>query len=84
MGLFLGVFQFYTGKILPPHKSVDVGWGNLDQNWTEMETMFKTPDKENELVSFSFMETLIERKQYRLNLNFNVLPVAYPIGKCFR
>ena len=84
MCLILGIFHFFIGYILPSRKSVDVGWGNLSQNWTEMETMFKTPDKETDLVSFSFMETLIERKQYRLYLNFTVLPVAYPIGKCFR
>ena len=46
--------------------------------------MFKTPNKENELVLFTFMESLKDRKQFRHNMNFTVLPVAYPIGKCFR
>ena len=64
--------------------AVGVGWGNLDQNWTDSEIMFKTPEKENELVTFSFMESLKDRKQYRHDLNFTILPVAYPIGKCFR
>ena len=80
----LGVFQFFTGNISPTKPSVDVGWGSLDQNLTEMETMFKTPEKDDKLVYFSFMESLKDRKQYRHNLNFTVLPVAYPIGKCFR
>ena len=49
-----------------------------------MKTMFKTPEKENELVLFTFMESLKDRKQFRHNMNFTILPVAYPIGKCFR
>ena len=56
--LCLGVFQFFTGNISPTKPSVDVGWGNLDQNLTEMETMFKTPEKDDNLVYFSFMESL--------------------------
>ena len=82
--LVVGVFQFFTGNISPTKDSVDVGWGNLDQNWTEFEAMFKTPNKESELVLFTFMESLKDRKQFRHNMNFTVLPVAYPIGKCFR
>ena len=80
----VGVFQFFTGNISPTKKSVDVGWGKLDQNWTEMKTMFKTPERENQLVLFTFMESLKDRKQFRHNMNFTVLPVAYPIGICFR
>ena len=81
---YLGVFQLFFGNIVSWEKSIDVGWGNLNQNWIEMKTLFKTPVKEKELVSFSFMESLIDRKQYQHNLNFTVLPVAYPLGKCFR
>ena len=46
--------------------------------------MFKTPEKEKELVVFTLMDSLLDRKQYHHDLNFTILPVSYPLGKCFR